>query len=264
MASELKKDMGQSLFVSSLAKGLKVFDAFAVGHRELGITEIAELTGLEKSATSRNVQTLHKLGYLSRDPRSRKYAISAKVLSSAYLYLKAHPVIEVAMPRLVGLGDETDLSVTLCMLDDTDIIYAVRLDRREFYHPTGHIGERQPAYCTSGGRAILSRLPRDVARDILERSNRRKITPHTKTGIDEIMEELKTISEKLYCLQAGEFIRNEINLAAPVINSGNEPVAAVVISRLYRKEQTTEIENELAPLLLQTVKEISSAIGARN
>ncbi len=129
------------------------------------------------------MQTLFKLGFLNRDPRSRKYALAAEVLSIAYNYLRANPVIEVAMPRLVVLGDETGHSVTLCTLANTDVIYTVRLERREFYHHTGHIGERQPAYCTSGGRAILSQLPKDVVLDILERSDRREITPLTKTSI---------------------------------------------------------------------------------
>ena len=253
----------QSLFVHTLAKGLQVFSAFESGPRELGISEIAELTGLEKSAASRIVQTLFKLGYLSRDPRNRKYALSAEVLSFAYNYLRANPVIEAAMPRLLGLGDETGDSVTMCILADTDIIYTIRLKRHEFYHPAGHIGERQPAYCTSGGRAILSQLPTDIARDILERSQLRKITPRTITDVDEILAELEKAKENLYCVQAGEFIRNEINLAAPVFDARHEPVAAVVISRLYREAQKEEIENELAPLLLQTVNGISLALGAQ-
>jgi len=259
-----KNDKSPSLFVSSLAKGLEVLEAFKVGYRELGISEIAEITRLQKSAASRIVQTLYKLGYLSRNPRSRKYALTAKILSSAFNYLKANPIVEIAMPRLVGLSDEIGHSVTLCTLEDTDIIYVVRLERREFYHPTGYIGERQPAYCTSGGRAILSQLPKDIVQDILERSERRKITPLTIVDIDELLEQLKVAAKKSYCVQAGEFIRNEFNLAAAVLNGNHEPVAAVIISRLYREEEKDDIENELAPFLLQTTKEISGALGARN
>lgn len=263
MAKDSTKQTGQSLFVGSLAKGLQVLEAFAAGHRELGITEIAEFTGLEKSAVSRLVQTLYKLGYLSRNARSRKYALTVQVLSNAFNYLKANPIVEMAMPRMVGLSDEIGHSVMLCMLADTDIIYAARLERQEFYHPTGYIGERQPAYCTSGGRAMLSQLPKDVVLDILKRSDRRKITPQTKTTIDELLKEVKIAKKRSYCVQAGEFIRNELNLAAPVLNGHGEPVAAVVISRLYRKEALADMENELVPLLLQTTKEISSALGAR-
>ena len=258
-----EKAESPSLFVSSLAKGLKVFEAFKAGHRELGIAEIAELTGLERSAASRLVQTLFKLGYLGQERRSRKYRLSPQVLAMAYSYLRANPIVETAMPRLVGLGDVTDSSVSLCMLTGVEIIYAVRLERHEFYHPTGLIGEQQPAYCTSGGRAILSRLPEEVAIDILERSNRVKITPSTKTELEELLRELRTAREKSYCVQASEFILNEINLAAPVLDASQSPVAAIVVSRLYRDEEKEQIEKELAPPLLQTAKEISGALGCR-
>jgi len=250
------------MFVASLAKGFQVLECFSNGRRELGITEISRLTGLEKSAANRLVSTLNKLGYLTRNPRSRRYSLSPKLLTHSFNFLNGNPVIELAMPRLVGLGDATGRSVSLCILDDTDIIYAVRLERHEFYHPTGHIGERQPAYCTSGGRALLSQLPRDVALDILERSDRRKMTPRTKTDLNELVDELRTISEQFYCVQAGEFIRNEINFSAPVVDGNQNPVAAVVISLLYRDGEVDELEKELMPLLLQTVKEISGALGA--
>jgi len=261
------KDTGKakspSLFVSSLAKGLNVLEAFEAGHRELGIAEIVELTGLERSAASRLVQTLFKVGYLRQERRNRKYTLSPRVLSIAYSYLRANPIVEVAMPRLVGLGDVTDTSVSLCMLTGVEIIYAVRLERHEFYYPTGLIGERQPAYCTSGGRAILSRLPEETANDILQRSNRQKITPSTRTELQELLTELRTARELSYCVQASEFILNEINLAAPVLNATQTPVAAVVVSRLYREEEKNQIVKDLAPPLLQTVKELSGALGSR-
>ena len=55
----------------------------------------------------------------------------------------------------------------------------------------------------------------------------------------------------------------EINLAAPVLDANQTPVAAVVVSRLYREEEKEQIVRDLAPPLLQTVKEISGALGSR-
>jgi DNA-binding IclR family transcriptional regulator len=75
--------------------------------------------------------------------------------------------------------------------------------------------------------------------------------------------ELRTAKELSYCVQAGEFLLNEINLAAPVLNASQTPVAAVVVSRLYREEEKERIVKELAPPLLQTVKELSGALGSR-
>ena len=73
----------------------------------------------------------------------------------------------------------------------------------------------------------------NVALDVLGRSDRRKITPRTKTDLNELVDELETISEQFYCVQAGEFIRNEVNFSAPVVDGNRNPLAAVVISLLY-------------------------------
>jgi DNA-binding IclR family transcriptional regulator len=262
--SEKESPVGGSTFVGSLAKGLQVLECFSNGRRDLGITEISRLTGIEKSAANRLVSTLNKLGYLTRNPQSRRYQLSPKSLMHAFNFLNGNPVIAVAMPRLVSLGERLGHSVSLCFLDDTDIIYAVRLERHRFYHPSGHIGERQPAYCTSSGRALLSQLPAEMALDVLKRSDRRNITPDTKTGLPELVEELRKVAAQTYCVQVGEFIRNEVNFAAPVLDGNRRPVAAVVISLIYRNGELQDLEDKIVPVLLHTVKEISSALGAPN
>jgi hypothetical protein len=56
-----------TLFVSSLAKGLRILEAFDEEHQALSLGDLGRRTGLDKSATQRLANTLHLTGYLSKD-----------------------------------------------------------------------------------------------------------------------------------------------------------------------------------------------------
>ena len=58
-----QRDQAGTLFVSSLEKGFRVLEAFREAPGDLGITEVALRTGLDKSAAQRFTNTLYQLGY---------------------------------------------------------------------------------------------------------------------------------------------------------------------------------------------------------
>ena len=76
-------DQAGTLFVSSLEKGFRVLEAFREAPGDLGLTEIALRTGLDKSAAQRFTNTLYQLGYLEKDPRSRRYRPAARLMEHA-------------------------------------------------------------------------------------------------------------------------------------------------------------------------------------
>ena len=168
-----------SLFVASIAKGFRVLECIADADHPLRITEIAACTGFDRSLVQRLTNTLHTLGYLARDTRDRRYALAIALLDFSYRYLCREPLMEAAMPRLVGLSDKIASRVAFGLHGGTDIVYVFRVPRSEFYHPTSHFGERQPVHATAAGRAVIAYLPESEARAVLQASERRSITPYT-------------------------------------------------------------------------------------
>ena len=251
-----------TLFVASIAKGFRVLECIADADHPLKITEIAARTGFDRSLVQRLTNTLHTLGYLARDTRDRRYTLAIALLDFSYRYLCREPLMEAAMPRLVGLSDTIASRVAFGLHDGTDIVFVFRVPRTEFYHPTSHFGERQPVYATAAGRAVIAYLPESEARAVLRESERRSITPYTRTGIDEIMSDLAEIRRRGYAVQHQEFYLGETVIAAPVHNRANRPVAAVVCS-IVRNRDSENMER-IAIALLQTTVQISRTVkGSR-
>ena len=244
-----------TLFVASIAKGFRVLECVAHANMPLTIAEIATRTGFDRSLVQRLTNTLHSLGYLDRNSSDRRYKLSISLLDFSFRFLCAEPMLEVAMPRLLGLSDETGARSSIGLHDDKDIVFVFRVPRTLFYHPTSHFGERQPVHATAAGRAVIAFLPEGVARSILERSERRQITPFTRTAIDEIMSELAETRRRGFAVQHQEVILGETTIAAPVYDEARRPVAAVTCSLLSERDETNIAR--IATAVLQTAAQIS-------
>ena len=56
--------------IQSLARGLKLMELLAASPEDVGVTELANEMGIDKSSVSRLIQTLAAYGYAEQDPVS--------------------------------------------------------------------------------------------------------------------------------------------------------------------------------------------------
>ena len=245
------------LFVASIAKGFRVLECVALAGKPLTISEISNRTGFDRSLVQRVPNTLHTLGYLTRDGCDRRYDLAITLLDFSYRFLCREPLLNVAVPQLVALSEETESRVAWCVLDGTDMIFLYRVPRKFRCQPPAHVGERQPAYATASGRAVLAHLPESEARTILDESVRSSMTPFTRTEVDEFISEFAEIRSKGYAIQHQEVIVGETAIAAPVRDDTDKPVAAVACAAVHSCD-SARIE-QLAIALLKSVAKISRA-----
>ena len=245
------------LFVGSLERGFAILEAFGATQSEMGVTELAAVTGFDKSAAQRFAHTLHALGYLERNESARKYRLSRRSLGLAYSYLRSDPLVEVATPYLADLRQNCQQRVDLSVLDGHDILYVVRLQsRREAFGAT-LIGRRMPAFCSSGGRAMLSLLPTDEVLQRVKQSPREPLTAHTKTGVDAIMAQIKSARSDGFAVSAQECLIGEIVVSAAVPDVNGKPLAAVHIASSIHEFDEATVRAKLAPMAVATARLIA-------
>ncbi len=251
------------LFVGSLEKGLRVFQAFDDTHRSLRLTEIAAATGLDKSAAQRFTHTLHELGYLKKDPKTKHYRLAPKVLELGFTYLRTDSLVERATPYLLEANRRAEETVNLTELDGTEVVYVARVPGRHQITFDVVLGTWLPAYCLAPGRAMLAFLPEDKARDVIERSDRAAYTDKTVTDTAAIMEMLPKIRRSGFAISVEEYSPGEISIAAPVFDFGRQPIAAVNMAVPTSRWTVQTVEKKLAPIVVETAQAISHAEGNR-
>jgi DNA-binding IclR family transcriptional regulator len=255
------KRQSSTLFVGSVAKAFLVLEAFSSERRSLNLGEISSHTGLDKSAAQRFANTLHVLGYLHKDPVTRRYLLSPKALEIGLNYLRISGLAETAAPFLREAARQCDETVNLTQLDGRDIVYVNRIPSRHIISVDVLVGSRFPAWCTAAGRVLLAYLPEDAMRSVLKDSDRMAYTAKTTTGVEALVAIVKQARERGYSFAAEQMFLGEYTIAAPIFNLAHEPIAALSISGLASRHSREAFESKMLPIVLDTAGAISSTQG---
>jgi IclR family transcriptional regulator, pca regulon regulatory protein len=247
-----------SLYVQSVEKAMKVLTAFDGSKRQLSLSEIAALTGFDMSATQRFAYTLAALGYLFKDPDSRKYELSPRLLDFTYHYLTSNDLVSRATPYLQQLGSETEEATNLTVLDDTDIVFVLRIVSRNVFNAHVIVGSRLPAYCTAPGLAILATLADGEIDDILARTNLVPYTASTVYQPRKIRERIAQIRKQGYAHTEDEYFVSDISTAAAITNAHGRGIGAVNIAVARSRWHADRDEKRFADLVISTASAIST------
>lgn len=254
-----------TLYVGSVEKGFDVLKAFRRGQAELGLrdlslSEIGKLAGMDKSAAQRFTNTLVALGYLAKDPLTRRYRPAVNLVDFYYTYLVGNRLAEIAMPRLIEAGKVYDTTVNLCELSGTDVIYTIRIPHEKARFETTISGRRVPAFCTAGGCVILANMARTECEAVLAASDRSPITEHTVTSLKGIRERIARARRNMYDVGVNQALMTEISTAAPVFNSEGRVMAAVQIPVYMPQWSRRQVEDRIVPLAIETARAISGSL----
>jgi IclR family pca regulon transcriptional regulator len=247
----------------SVEKALAVLHAFGGERRALNLMEIAAAAGITKSSAQRFTNTLQQLGYLRRDKHAKGWVLSPRVLTIGYAYLSGHTLIESATTHLRQLNVATRESVSLSEPDDTNMVYVARFPAHHPFFIHMPIGRVLPMFCTSAGRAYLSRLPMEEISEILDRSALRPLTPTTVTDRARILELVLEARELGYARAHQESYRGDLTIGAPIMGQHGRPVAAINISGPTSRWTMEALTQSWAPLLMETARAASSGMADR-
>ncbi|MBV8109256.1 MAG: IclR family transcriptional regulator [Hyphomicrobiales bacterium] len=155
-ARELESAAGDRQFVTAMARGLDILDAFTSRDRMLGNQELAERTGLPKATVSRLTYTLTRLGYLSYLPRFAKYRLGFRAVVLGQVALASLDVRDIARPEMLRLAEAVDATVALGSRDRLSMVYIEHCPPPSAVALQLGIGSRIPLATTAMGRAYYA------------------------------------------------------------------------------------------------------------
>jgi len=253
-------------YSQSLERGLAILGCFTPSRPVLGIADIADDLGMSRSTTHRYVITLVALGYLEQGA-SRKYRLGLRVTDLGMSALNSTGLREHAHPYLEELRQRTSYTVSLGVLDATDVLYVDRV--RSFRRGQGtidlnlHPGSRLPSYCTAMGKLLLANLPESEQREAIASMKLTKRGPNTITSKKALREELDEVLAAGFAVNDQELAADLFSIAAPVRNEARDVVAAVNLAAHSSMISLEEMVDALGPHLVSTADRISARLGYR-
>ncbi len=247
-------------FVQSLERGLAVIRAFDAEHRELALSDVARATGLTRAAARRFLLTLAELGYVSAS--EGRFSLRPRVLELGYAYLSGLSLPEAAQPHMERLVAKVNESSSISVLDDTDIVYVVRVPTRRIMSITLSVGTRLPAFATSMGRVLLADLPDGLLHERLEQIELQPLTARTITDRDTLIAELEAVRKQGYAMVDQELEEGLRSLGVPIRGSTGSAIAALNVSVHASRASMAVIRREFLPAALATASAIEEDLRA--
>ncbi|SMF57070.1 transcriptional regulator, IclR family [Tistlia consotensis] len=250
---------GDPLMVLSVEKAFRVLDAFDAAHPTMSLTQLAAAVGLDKSAAQRFAHTLERLGYLRKDPETKRFELTVKTLDLGAHFMRANWLVERATPYLMHLSKTTEETINLTVPDGAELVFVSRFLSRHVLNTDVVIGSRMPLYCTAPGIALLSRLPRGEALALLERCELKPYTPQTTWRLEDLLAKIELSAARGYATAFEEFYRGDLSVAAAILDAKGRPIGALNIATSSARFQPAEAEERFAPLVVAAALSISQA-----
>ena len=255
--------MSKDDFIAGLGKGLSLLEAFGIDRQKLNATQIAERTGMSRTASRRYLKTLKFSGYLDGD--EHYFWLTHKVLRFSSSYLSSAHLPKIAQPILNILCAQTSLTFSIVVLDDDEVVPIARsfLPQQDILRssPYGmHLGNRLPAHATSTGKVLLAALSLDEQKNWFNKYQLKRLTPFTLQSEQDFFQVLKQVSTTDYCLSKEEHELGVIAIAVPIVNTQGQTVAALNCMSQTHRVSDDYLLNNILPLLRNTAYELRSML----
>ena len=255
-SSSLDIFTGDPNFMTSLARGLIVIQAFTQQSPQMTISQLSVKTGLSRAAVRRCLYTLTKLGFAGAEDGSR-YSLRPRMLTLSHTYTTSNTLSTAAQPILERMSAALRESFSVATLDGEDIVYIARSQVSRGMAVDLHIGSRLPAYCTSMGRVLLAYLPTEQLEQYLAKA---VLTPHTTrtiTSVEKLRLALRNVRRNGYALVDQEYEVGLRSLAVPVYAASGRVVATLNLSGNAPRLSVLEMQSRFLNHLRNAANELS-------
>ena len=254
--AQIDEYAGDPNFMTSLARGLAVIQAFTQRQRELTVSQISAKTGFSRAAVRRCLYTLAKLGFAASDD-SRYFHLLPRVLALGHSYISSMPLAAMAQPILENVSHILHESCSIATLDRTDIVYIARANVTRIMSIDLVVGSRLPAFCTSMGRVLMAELPAEKLDEFLARVEFKRYTERTVVNAEKLRQVLRLVQRNGYCIVDQELESGLRSMAVPVRDSAGRVVAALNVGAHAQRVSIQDLQVRFLPQLKSAAQELS-------
>lgn len=213
--------------VKSLGKAMEVLECFSAKQPELGVTEIARMTGMHKSSVHNILCTFEQMGYVSKNEETNRYYLGFKLVSFSYIVTNHLGLNRLMMPYLKKIANTIHEIVYLGIPAGNEVLYIDSCADDNHLLTRNILGERAPMYCTGLGKVMLAHheAPFSLLPEAME-----SYTENTITDKDVLLAELALIKARGYAVDNMEHEFGVRCVAMPVFGADEQLRCAVSVS----------------------------------
>ena len=247
---------GDPNFMTSLARGLAVIQAFSERKTQQTISHLSSKTGLSRAAVRRCLYTLVKLGFAGSDD-GRHFFLRPRILTLGNSYISSMPLATAAQPVLQHVSRLLHESCSIATLDGDDIVYIARVNVTRIMSIDLGVGSRLPGFCTSMGRVLLANLPEEDLEAYLGRVKFTRYTERSITSAEKLRQVLGLVKRNGFAIVDQELEVGLRSMAVPIQNPNGRVVAALNVGTHAQRVSLQNLQAKFLPHLRAAAQELS-------
>lgn len=229
----------------SVVRSIEILSLISQSKEGLSLNEIIERTSIPKTTAYEILLMLLDSEMIQSDHgKTKRYQIGLKAFVIGNRYIENLDLIQEARSIVERTCADLGMTIFIAMLDGNQIIYLYKQEPEYVPIPTANISNRDDAYCTSLGKAILSELPESELNPLIKSMKFRQRTRRTLMDGKALKEDLKLTKERGYSLDDREILDFVMCLGAPVFDHKGKVLAGISAAGLYSESRDPEIEGK--------------------
>ncbi|ANN68876.1 IclR family transcriptional regulator [Bordetella bronchialis] len=226
--------------VKTALRVIEIIEVYAREKRPLALSELARLLQVPVSSCLALIRTLAELGYLYEVGRRNGYYPTSRLLAMAQQIARNDPVRDRVYPSLLELREATQETVVFAKLTpDYRVVYLEVLDSPHTIRYAPVAGEFRELHANSLGKALLSTLPAEKRRELLQRGALTRYNDRTMVQPETVEADLAASRQRGWFRNLGESLA-EVGAIAWPLSLGGEYYAISVGAPVYRIEPNQE------------------------
>lgn len=261
-----KKSPDERYHIRSVARALGILEYLASAPEQgRSVTEIAESSGMSKSAAFAVLQTMVSMSFLSDSGvgQNRRYQLGMALARLGDRAREQVSVQAVAHPILKELAGELRISVRLGIPKGDHVLMIDRIDAPDGLRIDLHMGDQEQLHCTAVGKAVLAALADDEVGAMLDGQPLTRRTSHTLTSLRAVLEDLRQVRERGYSIDDEEDFDGVLCIGATICDDSDRPIAAISVTTL-KAGATQDRAAHIGNILADGARRISAKLGHRD
>ncbi len=249
--------------VQSLIKALAILEILADSVEGMGVTEIGERVGMNKSTVHRILTTLVHEGYVEQDHAKGRYRLSFKLFIIARKIINNLTPTRICSPFLKKLAEQTGESARFIVPDweNARLIVVDEAHTSKNIKVRSYLGESLSLSKSAAGMTFLAHLSEDEIKSIMDDKGRKIVIEDEGYSFSKLRKDLSAVRESGFSYDQGQSGKDSIcNVAAPVLDEEGKIVGVLdVFMPAFRSPK--DIQAKYGKLVRDTALEVSQRLG---
>jgi|SRR5581483_4693097 len=252
-------DLGSLADKSPVTKALRLLTCVARSREPMALADLSRSVGLPKPTTHRLLRSLENVGFVQRDPLTRRHVIGSLFEDVALNALRHGAGHGRRRLLLDHLAHKVGARINLVVLKSANVLFVEWVESMTPLRVDIDPATAMPVHCTASGKLLLAFGPPALRESVLSSAPFPACTKHSVTSARALRRELDEIRRRGHSEDDQELLLGVNCIAVPIYNRAGQvvaglaamaPVASLPLERLRRhlpdlRECAARISQEL-------------------